>query len=152
MVFLEHGNQLGMWVATVALIAVWLRRSGQLPRVWRIPGKHVVIALVGIAFLAQSVGAIVLLLIGLAGLECFFRLDRVWPLAVVLVLLLGVVGLRAANVFDTKALVQRSSVGRALIDTSIKMDRQSFGWRLRVEERHGHTALQRPLVGSGRWD
>jgi hypothetical protein len=152
LLFLEDGNQLGMWLATVALIAVWLRRSGQLPKIGSIPGGLVASALVGVAFLAQSVGAIVLLLAAIAGLEAVRRLDRPWPLVVALVLVLGFVGVRAANLIDAKALAQRTSLGRSLIDASIKLDRGSFGWRLRVEERQARTALQRPWFGWGRWD
>jgi hypothetical protein len=152
LLFLEDGNQLGMWVATAALVAAWLRRSGRLESVGSIPGGFVTGALVGVALLAQSVGAIVLLLAGLAGLEGVRRLGRTWPLAVGLALVLGFVGMRAANLVDAKALAERTGVGRALIGASIKVDRQSFGWRLRVEERHARTALQRPVLGWGRWD
>ena len=37
-------------------------------------------------------------------------------------------------------------------DASLKLDRRSFGWRLRVEERAARVALQRPVLGWARWD
>jgi hypothetical protein len=62
------------------------------------------------------------------------------------------VGARALNLFDAKALAMRSGPGRWLVEGSIKLDRQSFGWRLRVEERAARVALQKPVLGWSRWD
>ena len=62
------------------------------------------------------------------------------------------VAARATNLFDAKALALRTSLGRRLAETSTRLDRQSFGWRLRVEERAARVALQRPLLGWSRWD
>ena len=45
-VFLEHGNQLGTWMASSAMTAAWLWRSGQLSRFWGMPGWLVVSVLV----------------------------------------------------------------------------------------------------------
>jgi hypothetical protein len=152
MVFLEDGNQLGTWLATVALIAVWLWRAGRLPGFWKLPAGAVVAILGAAALLAQSVGAVILLVIALACLEVVFRLDLVWSLAAALCVVLGLVGLRVANVVDTKGAALSTSVGRAAINTLIMLDRTSFGWRLRREEQHTRTALQRPLFGWGRCD
>src|SRR5207249_3986432 len=38
-VFLEHGNQLGIWIASAAVAAVWLWWSGRMRSVGRVPGK-----------------------------------------------------------------------------------------------------------------
>ena len=43
-VFLEHGNQLGTWLASSAMAAAWLWRSGQLRRFWGMPGGLVAAA------------------------------------------------------------------------------------------------------------
>ncbi len=151
-VFLEHGNQLGIWLATSAMTAAWLWWSGQMPRLWRLPGGMVVVVLVGVTVLSQSVGAIFLLLAALVVLEATRRLDRAWPLVAALVLVLVFVGIRAVNLVDAKAVAQQTGVGRALIDGMFRAKKRSFGWRLRVEERQTRIALQRPWFGWGRPD
>jgi hypothetical protein len=151
-VFLADGNELGIWLAASSLTAAWLWRSGQLPRFWGMPGWIVASLLVAQAVLSQSAGAVFLLLAGLAMLELVRWVDRPWPLVVPAVLLLALVGARAANLFDAKALAMKTGLGRRLIDASVKLDRQSFGWRLRVEERSVRVALERPVLGRGRWD
>jgi hypothetical protein len=102
--------------------------------------------------MAQSVGAILLLFAGLAAMEALRRFGRAWPLAAVGCVLLALIAARAANLFDAKALAMGSGLGRRLVDASVKANRTSFGWRLRVEERAAKVALQRPILGWGRWD
>ena len=93
-VFLEHGNQLGTWMASASLVAAWIWRAGQLPSFWKMPGPFVVSLLATVAVLTQSAGAVVLLVSGMAMLELIWRIDRRWPIAVVLVLPLVFVGAR----------------------------------------------------------
>jgi hypothetical protein len=149
---LEHGNQLGTWMASSALVAVWLWRSGMPARFWKLPGWLVAGTLMTAAILTQSAGAVILLVLGLALVELVWRIDRKWPIIVLLALPLVFVVARAANLFDAKALAMGTSLGRQLADASVKLDRQSFGWRLRVEERAARVALERPVLGWGRWD
>jgi O-Antigen ligase len=151
-VFLEDGNELGIWLAASALTAAWLWRSRQLERFWRMPGWLVALLLTVQALLSQSVGAVFLLVAGLVALEIVRRADRTWPLLVPAVVLLALIAARAANLFDAKALAMRTGLGRRLVEASVKLDRQSFGWRLRVEERAARIALERPVFGWGRWD
>ena len=151
-VLLEHGNQLGAWMASSAMTAAWIWRSGQLPRFWGMPGAFVAGLLVAASLLTQSAGAVLLLLLGLALLEVVRRSDRKWPIVAVLALPLAFVGARAANLFDAKSLALRTGVGRRLVEASTKLDRRSFGWRLRVEERAARVALRRPWLGWSRWD
>jgi hypothetical protein len=151
-VFLEHGNQLGTWMASSAIVAAWMWRAGMLPNFWKMPGSFVMSLLATVAVLTQSAGAVALLVLGLAMLEVIWRFDRRWPIVAVLVVPLVFVGARAANLFDAKALAMGSGLGRGLAGASIRLDRQSFGWRLRVEERAARVALERPWLGWSRWD
>lgn len=150
--FLEHGNQLGTWLAMSALVAAWLWRSGQLRRVLGMPGGAVAAALVAQAVASQSAGAVILLVAGLGSIELARRSGRVWPLALAMAVVLAFVGARAANLFDAKALAMRTAVGRRLAAASERLDRRSLGWRLRVEERAARVALRRPALGTGTWD
>jgi hypothetical protein len=151
-VFLEDGNELGTWLSASALAGWWLWRSGNLKKFWGMPGWLVAAALVAQALMAQSAGAIFLLVAGVATMETLARVGRIWPLAVVGGLLLALVAARAANLFDAKALAMNNPLGRRLVDASTRLDRRSFGWRLRVEERSVRVALQKPVLGRGRWD
>jgi hypothetical protein len=151
-VFLEDGNALGIWLAASSLTAWWLWRSGNLRNFWGLPGWLVTLALLAQAVMSQSAGAVFLLVAGIATMEILFRIGRTWPLAVAGALLLALIGARAANLFDAKALAEKTGIGRRLIDASTRLDRRSFGWRLRVEERAAKVALQKPVLGWGRWD
>ena len=146
-VLMEHGNQLGAWMASTALVAAWLWRSKLLPKFWGMPGPFVVSLLATTSVLTQSAGAVGLLVVGLASLEATWRVDRRWPLALALVVPLIFLGARAANLFDAKGLAMSTGLGRGLAGASIKLDRQSLGWRLRVEERAAKVALATPLAG-----
>ena len=150
---LEHGNQLGIWMASSAMAAFWLQRSGQMARFLKMPGSLVVGLLTTASVLTQSAGAVALLVGGLASMELIRRADRRWPLVALLALPLAFVGARAANLVDVKALATKTGIGRRLVDASTKLDRsRSFGWRLQVEQRAAKVALQRPILGWARWD
>jgi hypothetical protein len=152
LLFFEDGNQFGMFMASAALAAVWLWRTGRLAPAWKVPGTAVVVLLLIACLMSQSAGAIVLLAVALVGLEGLSRLDRRWPALVVVGLGLLLVGARALNLFDAKALAESTSAGRAVIAGLKSTDRASFGWRLRVEERGARIALQKPILGWGRPD
>ncbi len=149
---LEHGNQLGIWMASAALVAAWSCRAGQLRRFWGIPGPVVAAVLLGAAIVTQSAGAVVLLAAGLAAIEVVHRLDRTWVLAGALAIPLVFLGARASNLVDVKAVALRTGVGRALAEASNRADRGSLGWRIQVEQRAAKVALARPWFGWGRWD
>jgi hypothetical protein len=151
-VFLEHGNQLGIWMASSALTATWLRWAGRMRHLLGMPGSLVAGVLVGLSLLFQSVGANILMFAVLGTFAAIRLSERAWPIVVFAVLILGFLVFRAANLVDTKAVAQRSAMGRAAIDFLRRTDRASLGWRLRVEERQGRIALQRPWLGWGRWD
>jgi hypothetical protein len=151
-VFLEDGNQLGIWMATSSLTATWLWWSGRMGRLLGMPGAVVSGVLVGLSLLCQSVGANVLMFAVLGIFAAIQRSNRAWPIVAFAVLILGFLVLRATNLVDSKATVQRFAMGRAAIDFLRRTDRASLGWRLRVEERQGRIALQRPWLGWGRWD
>jgi hypothetical protein len=104
------------------------------------------------AVMSQSAGAVALLFVGALTMEIVMRSRWTWPLAVAGGLLLALVAARAANLVDAKALAMKTGAGRFLVDASTRLDRRSFGWRLRVEERAVKVALQKPVLGRGRWD
>ncbi len=146
LLLLEHGNQLGMWVATVAVAAVWLRLSGQLKMVAGLPGGAVAIGLVMIALICQSHGSIALMLGVFALVWLLPRTSRrpaPWLVGASSALL-AIVGTTA----ESKASGLGGLRDRTR-DLFLGAGKQSFTWRLaRVEELLSR-ALQTPLLGRG---
>ena len=149
---LEDGNQLGIWMATSALIALGLWRLRCLERILGIPIAIIAGLLVGATFLCQSGGSILLLF----SLTPFIVLShRFIPRVVAVVLILGIIcfaGLRLASGISLRSLVSHNVLVDSAARSLSKAGRGSFGWRLSQDERYVDTALQTPLVGSGEWD
>ena len=150
--FLEDGNQLGMWISGWALLGVWLWRTRSLPRLGPFPPAFTATVLIVTAIACQSIGSIILLFGGLAVLFAARRLN-VRVLLIVLLMALGAFLLiRAGNLFSARRFADETALGRWLLQTGRSVGRGSFGWRIGLEEKHTATALQRPLLGWGRWD
>jgi hypothetical protein len=150
--FLEDGNQLGIWMATSALLAAYLWRHTPLRRLLGLPMFWVAIVLFAVTLLCQSGGSILLLLCLLP-----FALVRGSRLQRGYVMLLAVAvfcfaGLRLTNAVSLRALVNRDGSAHAVEGFMAKIGRESFGWRLEQDERHVKTALAEPWLGSGRWN
>jgi hypothetical protein len=150
--FLEGGNQLGIWMGTSALIAVWLWAKQIVSRVLGIPITWVALSLFLTTLLCQSGGSI-LLLLGL--LPFVFVSYRIFPrlLAVLLIIgILGFAGLRLANLFSLRTLVKQNAAAHAAASFLKKTGRGSFGWRLWQDEVNVNVVLHKPLLGYGEWD
>lgn len=146
LLLLEHGNQLGMWVATAAIAAVWLRLSGRLKVVAGLPGGAVATCLVVIALICQSHGSIAMMLGVLAVVWLLRRTTRrpaPWLVGASSALLALVVTTAEVKAAGWGGLRERA---RGLF---LGVGKQSFTWRLaRVEELLSR-ALRMPLLGRG---
>ncbi len=156
--FLEDGNQLGIWMAMVTLLAAALwRHSGFLKQspVRRVLGLtigQVAITLFVVTLLCQSGGSIILLLCLLPFvLLRRARFRRRFVIALVLVVLCFA-GFRLTNVVSLRWLVDHERPAHAVANLMVKAGRQSFGWRLEQDERHVKTALAHPFLGWGQWN
>ena len=149
---LEDGNQLGIWMATSALIAIWLWRRRIVDRVLGIPISWVSGGLFCVTLLCQSAGSIVLLLCLLPFV--WFRKSHLSRaiLGVVLVMVLGFMALRLTNVLSLQTLVKQNTLARSAAYSLKRIQRGSFGWRLSQDEKYVGVALEKPLLGSGEWD
>jgi len=149
---LENGNQLGIWMATATLIALWLWRRGAADTILRIPIAAVAIGLFIITILCQSTGAIILLL---ALIPFAFVDPRRLSRTVSIVLVIGILtfaAFRIANVISIHDLVEQNPAAHA-IDSYLKhIGKGSLGWRLSQDERHIDTALNEPILGYGTWN
>jgi hypothetical protein len=149
---MEDGNQLGIWMATSALIAIWLWRRRLADAIFGIPIAWISGILFVITLLCQSVGSIVLLL---CLLPFVFIRQSYLPRAVAALFLLAILafmGLRLANFISLRSLVEHNAVAYSAAQFFKGIQRQSFGWRLSQDEKYIDTALAEPLLGSGAWD
>jgi hypothetical protein len=149
---LEDGNQLGIWMATSALVAIWLWRRRLVAAIFRVPIAWISGTLFVTTLLCQSVGSIVILFCLLPFL--FIRKSYL-PRAVAALFLLAILafmGLRVANFISLRSLVERNAVAYSAAQFLKGIQRQSFGWRLSQDEKYIDTALAEPLLGTGAWD
>lgn len=150
--FLEDGNQLGIWMATSALVAAALsiRKLGY--RILRLPLKWVAVSLISVTLLCQSAGSILLL----ALLGPVAALGRRSSLrAAITVLLFGVLlfaGLQFARVVPWREAAQTNPVAHSIASGLRSIGRNSLGWRLGRDERQTGAALHKPFLGSGEWN
>jgi hypothetical protein len=154
MVFLEGGNQLGMWMASAAVSAAWLWRAGRINAFAGLPAGPVTAALVSANFLFQSFTAIVVMLVSLAfllvsGQKRPVRMGsrRAWMIAIFLV---GMVVCVAAFGLARRA----SDPGfRALVRGAFgAVGKGSLPWRLARYLDQIPRFAQRPILGWSRPD
>ena len=149
MLFSEHGNQLGMWVASAAVCATWLWRSGTMNSVMGVRGGVVAAVLVTLCLVCQSMGAVLLTLCVLVLLFLLRRPSvRSNPIrggagaaVLVLVLMLAPAAAEAGGGVREQA---RNLVAGA--------SKQSLNWRLARSWEHLPQVAPRPLLGWGRAD
>src|ERR1700733_91129 len=149
---LEDGNQLGIWMATSALIAVYLWKRNLVKDIIGIPIAPISGILFAVAILCQSAGSVVLL-IGLL-LFLFLRQRDLSRTLTALVLLgaLTLMALRLTNVISLRAFVKQNAAANAGAQFLREIGRGSFGWRLWQDEKYVGKALERPILGSAEWD
>ena len=149
--FFEHGNQYGLWVALSALAAVWLARAtpaGGARRGWLTAAA----VLVAMTLAAQSVGAIVLLGIGIAALQaCRWASPRRMTIgAVALAALAG--GIYLSGVVPLQHIATETRLGRKAVDVIRATGRGSLTWRVSQDQKMLRPAFAKPLTGSAHWD
>jgi hypothetical protein len=149
---LENGNQLGIWMATSALIATWLWKRRSVDRVLNLPIAWVAALLFAVTLLCQSGGSIILLF-GL--LPFIFVHQRYLPRIVAGLFVFGILtfaGLRLSNAVSLRTLVAQNTEVHAAAHFLNRIQRGSLTWRLEQDEGHVNEALRKPILGSGAWD
>jgi hypothetical protein len=147
---LEDGNQLGIWMATSTLIAIWLWRRRLAAAIFGVPIAWISAILFVITILCQSVGSIVLLL---CLLPFVFLRQSYLPRAVAALFLLAILafmGLRVANFISLRSLVEHNAAAHSAAQFFKGIQRQSFGWRLSQDEKYIDTALESPFWARAR--
>ncbi len=148
MLFAEHGNQLGIWLATTAIAAVWLRRSNSLGTVLTIPGRFVAPGLVALCLLCQSHGSVALLLAVLLGIWLLSHGPASgkiapWKVGAALALIALVTASSTAEGAGLREQARSFFLG---------IGKGSFTWRLARYQDLFATAAAHPVLGWGRPD
>jgi len=144
MVFMQHGLAVGMFMSAASLLGVWLWATGGMRRLWGLPIGLLVPALLLTTVLVKSVGALVLLVVGLGAIFATGAVRMRLALVVLALAPLGYIGARVAGDWSGRELVQAATYideGRAA----------SLEGRMRYEELLADKAMQRPLFGWGGW-
>jgi len=143
-VFLHSGLMLALWMAAAALVAIWLWKSGALPKIRNISSGWLVAVLIASVILIRSVNGWIDLVVG-AGLLFFVTRRRTTaPVIGLILLMLVYIGVRAAGVWSGGQIVD---VVRKVFN---KQKSRSIQYRFVNEDVIATNARQHLLVGWGR--
>jgi hypothetical protein len=144
MVFMQHGLMVGLWMSAASIVGLVMWTSGTL-RSWRgIPLWFAVPVLIATTILGKSFGAIILLLAGVAVL-LLMRVSRAsLPMALLLCIPLGYVGVRVSGVWTGAGLVDLAS-------EASPERAHSLAFRIEAEEKLRARAAESPWLGWGGW-
>jgi hypothetical protein len=145
MLFMAHGLEVGLFFAACTMVAYWLWRTGTLRKLGPVPLGPAVLALGTTTFLCRSVGALVLLGVGVLVLEVSRRLRTT---ALVLVLTLLPAAYCTARIRGTVSVAQATDLAKQFF-----AENRAESLRIRVyfDQLLTDRALERPWLGWGRW-
>jgi hypothetical protein len=145
MVFMEHGIQVALWMATASLIGFGLWSLGRTKTFLGFPMPLLLFGLCVTLVLCKTVGALALFALGLASLIIIKRARSYLPLVALALIPLGYVAVRAPGFWDGLALVD-------IVEPVVGPERaQSLETRLTNENRLSAKAMERPIFGWGGW-
>ncbi len=145
MVFMQHGLMVGLFMAAATLSGAWLHHSGSLKTLFGLPLLLLVFPLLAMTLLIKSVGAIVLMFVGMATLYCVQYLRSAFPVFAIAALALLYLFVRMTGVISSADLV-------AAANATLGAERaQSLESRLTNEDMLTVRALERPVFGWGGW-
>ncbi|MBW4589574.1 MAG: O-antigen ligase domain-containing protein [Aetokthonos hydrillicola CCALA 1050] len=87
-VFMEHGLMVGAWIMAASLIGVWLWRSKSIKQLWNFHIRWLVVALLVTMVLVKSMGALILLGVGIVILLIAVQLRNAFPLLLLILSIL----------------------------------------------------------------
>ncbi len=149
MVFMNSGLMLGLWMSAATLLALWLWNTRSLAhsrsvlRNWMGPATMVLV--VG-AIACRATGATLLLFTGVGTLVSIRLFRTALPVVAVVLAVFLYIGLRASNLWTGQQLV-------GFAERYVSPERaQSLQFRLDNEDALAEKAMERPLLGWGRFD
>jgi hypothetical protein len=144
MVFMQHGLAVAVWMINATLLALWMWSTGSLRRLCNLPMIVVCVALLVTTILAKSLGAIALMILGLASIFSARWLRHSWPLLVLIAIPpVWMIG-RTSGLIDGQLVYE-------VFNTISPARAQSFAARLNQEDVVTKMAMRHPIVGGSRW-
>jgi O-antigen ligase len=141
MVFMQHGLMVGTWMAAASLVGVALWRSGALKRVGPWPAGGFVLLILATTIMCQSLGALILLAVGITLFAFLRRFGRAGVVAM-MIFPVAYCGLRVGGHWNGGGLVD---ITRAISEERA----DSLQYRLEQEEILSARAWERPALGWG---
>lgn len=145
-VFLPHGLAVGLWMAMATLSGFWLWTTGAIERIWGRPVWLLLLVLAVTTVLCKSLGALVLLGVGLLALLCARWAGTRLPFLLLLVVPVLYVASRSTGVWSGRQLLDVIRAG-----TGSEERADSVAYRLHAEDILSRHALDHPLLGWGAW-
>ena len=145
LLFMQSPLMVGMWMSAISLMMFWLWSSGSLRRLIGIPILYLLVPAVIVLVLCKAIGAIAIFLVGVGLFFATKCLARPWPLIALLVAVACYAPLRISGVMGTETLV---AAGTAVFDIQRT---HSLRIRLENEDQLSEKAMERPILGWGRW-
>lgn len=144
-VFMEHGLMVGAWMMAATLIGVWLWKAGVLKQFWGIAISQLVLALLVTSILVKSMGALILLALGIVILFVakWFRHAIIVLLLIASISLYLYLGVTGNYITDQIA----SSLSGVLPKERI----ESLEFRFNNEELLSDKARKQMIFGWGGW-
>jgi hypothetical protein len=143
--FMASGLALGMFMVAATLSAWWLQSTRAVKLVWGVPLFWLVPVLVVTTLLVKATGATLLFVIALAAMYATRWTKLTAPLLCLLLIAPAYTTLRTTQLWDGRIAVE---LAEEYID---RARAQSLEFRLDNEDILIDKALQRPLLGWGRW-
>lgn len=105
MVYMDHGLMVAMWMILGVFLGIWLFFSRMLPeKILFIPSKWLLLSLIFTSIMMKSVGAIVLLLIGLGVLYLSQKMKSIVLVVIMLCVPLMYIYTRSTGIWDGRNL------------------------------------------------
>ncbi len=145
----EDGNQYGLWMACIAVLAAWRAWShdSSKTRIW------IAALFILASFASQSIGAILLMILGIGAIFLLSGVHLSRRFFVLFALVLGIgFGLYVNGVLPLRYLATDTPAGEAVLNALKASDRDSFSWRISQDEKAMPTLRTHLLTGSGKWD
>ncbi|MFP4192587.1 MAG: O-antigen ligase domain-containing protein [Candidatus Hydrogenedentota bacterium] len=145
-VFMNHGLQLALWMSMTALVGVGLWWWGSLRQLYGFQTAFFAVPLVIVAVMCNSVGALFLLMVGLAALFAAVYLRAKWIPLAMLIAMCGYLLVRAPGIWDAAEAID-------LADALFSDQRVgSLEYRIDNENLFVERATERPVLGWGRFN
>ena len=149
--FFEHGNQFGIWVVISAITSIWqavvLRKEHHGRKF-----QAIAVITLMIALASQSVGAIILGILGLLFLAVWGRSFVLPVVGVAVVLLATVFILHVSGIVPLEYIARHTEAGHMMLTFMNDLGRGSFFWRVSQDIKSFELIHSSPIFGLGTWN